>query len=332
MLLKLAHLGTETPDGDHDVVGRRRLEELQADISGELERLLMQPVLPPELKDYVPGPLARIDRGQLSRTLAATRVRLTGVQYIAGPREKRPDWRHKLQSAFIVDCRFDGVDFSRATFSEDTRLVRSRFVRCNFDQIQASKLRASSLVFENCTFNEADLSGAAFSDSIIISDADVTSEAVDLREATISYCNFSGVRWPRASMLNATIIRSFFDEAILTGLSADEVVFCETSAVGADLTGASLRDAFFRNCDFRNVVLVDPIEERPAIMTGADLSTVFNIDTATFLPSQRQGSDRWPPEGGVGILPRLNAVLRGAPGAVDRSAGAQADERAVHDT
>jgi uncharacterized protein YjbI with pentapeptide repeats len=319
-LALVGRLGREVED-EGESAGRTRLRELQWEFASMLEQATGEPVRLPRLRPYIPERLRDVTDEDMKGHLRGREPRLIGLRYIAGPDRRRPS---KLQHALLIDCRFEGVDFSGSQFGPQTFLVRTRFVNCQFDGASAGGLRASSLVFDGCSFTGAVFEDCTFGESVFRNRPDElpqTSVSVHFERSTFSYCRLDGLQIPGANISDASFTNCVLDGSDMSGGIGEGAVFCESSLGSCDLGGMNLTNSVFRNCDLRAAKFVSAAG-KPAILGRADLETAFHLSPETIADPRLRGA-LWPRDSGLDPYEVLKQELRAtiqAPDTVERGA------------
>ncbi len=292
---RVSVLGFEVTDDGDATVGRAKLLELQEEFADRLGEVLGVRVIPPPLRPFVRERLSPVDHEEVVDALVGKIPELVAQHYVQPEGIASAFRGSDLATARIIDCRIEGVNFSRATFGPKTQLLRTRFVRCTFDDLSAEGLRGSSLFFEDCTFNKSNFTAASIADSVFaVSDrALYRSEAIGLATANLTQCVLAGLDFPRANISAASFTGCRLDDTSLSGASAGGASFCESTLIGCDLGGdADFRKAYFRNCDLRGASFGGD-RSAPARLKGADLTSVFNLSTVA-LTRQHEKEAVWP--------------------------------------
>lgn len=303
-------LGGEVGDEGLTKAGRAHLRDLQREFASLLTR---ERVVPPPLLPYAAERLRPITEQEIRNGLRVRGTEIIGRRYDerAG---STPFQQSDLERAVIIDCRFVDVDFSGVRFSDSTQLVRSRFINCTFDGAVAQGLRGAALFFRDCSFNDADFTGATFAYTVFEAGEQgrTRSTGVRLESASLTQSKIMQLELPDVNMTAANFTESNLDGSIFFNAQADASVFCETTMTGCDFKRAQLQKSYFRNCDLRDATFGEQPEDA-ADLTGANLRSVFNLGSVRFAQQHRYEA----------ILPRTDPEmdLTVSPGGSSASSG-----------
>lgn len=152
-----------------------------------------------------------------------------------------------IRSVCTAELRFQGVNLSGSDLSK----LDLRFINFKYANLQGCKLTGSNLSY--CCLERADLSHANLDGAQLLG---VKCLCANLEGATMKNCNFKDPSGGRANMEGVN----------LKGANLE----------GSDMGGVNLRVATLKNANLQNCDL------RAAVLAGADLEVIFNIDNLFF--------------------------------------------------
>jgi uncharacterized protein YjbI with pentapeptide repeats len=256
------------------------LEQVRA----ELEKMGIDPDNPPEVTEEEKERAKAFFREQGMNDLVAL-LEATDEQVeeeeVEPPR--KPWTRERVEARYAEDGDLEGADLRRLDLSG---LTLDGATLQGAD-LSGSDLRAASLVgavLTGARLSDADLGGVKLDDARMSECelANASLRGASLAGADLTAAGMEGVDLTEADLTGAVLERAVLRRASLIRANSGDAVF-----VGADFTGALLRDGGFDGSDFSEAVL-DEVDARDASFGAAEFGGVRAV-RAVFMGASMTG-------------------------------------------